>query len=323
MRKNKKTLEKHDMNGRENFLKKRKAEDEALSKGVLKGTKQEIMDFVDEMRNVFDLVRLVDAESTKEIDMDCIDLASYDGMDIREHKDCFAVWGRDSRCANCVSARVMHSKGRESKLEFIDDSIYQIISIYVEMDDKPFVMELVFRSDSEMLLGAYGKTEFMNLISNYNKQFYFDTLTGVYNRRYYEEQVKKLTHLNSVAMIDGDNFKSVNDKYGHVVGDKALVTMARAIKSCVRSNDRLVRYGGDEFVLLMSGVPKNVFEKKLESIIESVSKAKIEGYPDIKLSVTIGGAYNILPVDKAVEFADKLMYKGKQTMKNVVVENDI
>lgn len=303
----------------EDFIEECHEAKQVSTKRLLKGTKKEIMDFMERMRDVFDVVRVVDVEETKVIDMSQIDICTDDGMDICEHQNCFAIWERNSRCANCVSSRAFKHKGCDSKLEFMNDDIYQIISKYIEMDGKPYVMEMVFKAEAEMLLGAYGKTEFMNLISNYNKQFYLDTLTGVYSRRYYEERAKKFVHMNAVAMIDGDNFKGINDGYGHAAGDEALKTIANAIKSCIRGTDRLIRYGGDEFILLMADMPKDIFQTKLDVIVKKVGEAVIEKYPDVKLSVTIGGVHGILPISKAVDEADKLLYQAKKKKNNARV----
>lgn len=63
-----------------------------------------------------------------------------------------------------------------------------------------------------------------------------------------------------------DNFKMINDSYGHQTGDAALHMIAQAVKSCVRSSDAVVRYGGDEFVIVLWDIPKNIFERKLAEI---------------------------------------------------------
>ena len=76
-----------------------------------------------------------------------------------------------------------------------------------------------------------------------DRQVYMDSVTKVYNRRYYDERLKNLEGWFSFAMIDMDNFKHINDRFGHQAGDAALYRAAQAIKSQIRSDDELVRYG--------------------------------------------------------------------------------
>ena len=77
----------------------------------------------------------------------------------------------------------------------------------------------------------------------FKEKLYRDPLTGIYNRRYYDERLKNLEGWFSFAMIDMDNFKHINDRFGHQAGDAALYRAAQAIKSQIRSDDELVRYG--------------------------------------------------------------------------------
>lgn len=82
------------------------------------------------------------------------------------------------------------------------------------------------------------------------KKLYVDTLTGVYNRRYLYESTKinKPSHL---IMLDLDNFKKINDSYGHLVGDQILVAFSRLLRQSLRSTDRIIRFGGDEFIIML------------------------------------------------------------------------
>lgn len=81
-----------------------------------------------------------------------------------------------------------------------------------------------------------------------------------------------------MALIDADLFKSVNDTYGHQAGDAALRTIASVISSCVRSSDILIRYGGDEFLLLFPRIPKATFQLRLEQICKAVSAVSVPDY---------------------------------------------
>lgn len=236
-------------------------------------------------------------------------------IDVCCGQKCYAIWGKKQRCKNCVSAKAFEKRGQISKLEFADDSIYQIISKYVEISGKPFILEMIYKDKDGVLLGAYGKTDFMDNIVNYNRQLYHDALTGVYNRRYYEEQTKSMRYIDAVAMLDANNFKAINDHYGHAAGDCVLKAVCDCIKNCIRSSDILIRLGGDEFVLLMTNIPEIIFRQKLNEIKQSISAIKLKDYPDIKCAAAIGGVYGIQPIEKALAEADKLMYLDKNASK--------
>ena len=104
----------------------------------------------------------------------------------------------------------------------------------------------------------------------FKEELYRDSLTDAYNRRYYEEVVRKTIGPAGVALLDVDNFKICNDTYGHYAGDMALKTAANAIQSCIRESDLLIRYGGDEFLLVLPGIPGDFLQTKLEQIRAAV-----------------------------------------------------
>lgn len=155
----------------------------------------------------------------------------------------------------------------------------------------------------------------MDNIVNYNRQLYHDALTGAYNRHYYEEQAKSMRYIDAVAMLDANNFKGINDHYGHAAGDCLLKAVCESIKECIRSSDILIRLGGDEFVLLMANIPEIVFYQKITEIKQRISEIKLPDYPDIKCAAAIGGVYGIQPIENALTEADRLMYLDKNASK--------
>ena len=88
--------------------------------------------------------------------------------------------------------------------------------------------------------------------------------------------------------------------------------MAQTVLGCIRSTDRLVRYGGDEFILLLVSIPYDAFQRKLEEIVSKVARATPPGLPHIHLGITMGGVYGMESVEEAVAMADRLMYQGKR-----------
>ena len=140
---------------------------------------------------------------------------------------------------------------------------------------------------------------------------YHDALTGAYCRQYFEDQRASLQGEDGVAMIDVDHFKEINDAYGHPVGDVALKKIVGAILSCIRSTDMLIRYGGDEFLVIFPQIQKDAFTLKMRYIQDVVSRLAVDGYPDIRLSVSIGGVHRVEPLTEAIRQADQLMYRDK------------
>ena len=154
------------------------------------------------------------------------------------------------------------------------------------------------------------------------EKLYKDPLTGAYNRRYYEEVVRKSIGPAGIALMDVDDFKICNDTYGHYAGDVALETAASAIQSCIRSSDLLIRYGGDEFLLVLPGIPGDILQTKLEQISDAVRNAAVPGYSHFRLSLSIGGTIQSItdPVESIVRRADWLMYQAKCRKNAVMVE---
>lgn len=177
--------------------------------------------------------------------------------------------------------------------------------------------------DDETLLDAEGREALVKKFAHYRRELYTDALTGSYNRRYFEDQLKEQRMDAGIAMIDLDDLKTHNDIYGHVAGDKVLVTVSAAIISCVRKTDRLVRYGGDEFLLVMPGISPEAFVEKLHRIQNVIRSMSVEGYPQLKLSVSIGGTLtNGEAVGKAMCRADEYMYQAKTSKNTIVTEKD-
>ena len=154
------------------------------------------------------------------------------------------------------------------------------------------------------------------------EELYKDPLTGAYNRRYYEEVVRKSIGPAGIALMDVDDFKICNDTYGHHAGDLALEAAANAIQSCIRSSDLLIRYGGDEFLLVLPGIPSDILQGKLEQICTAAQMASVPGYPHFRLSLSIGGTMQAItdPMENAVCRADRLMYQAKCRKNAVMVE---
>lgn len=280
-------------------------------------TKKEVIDLINHNKEIFEVARLVNVGMTHQLDVN-------EANDDFEEKDynCYAVWNKEHRCEHCVSAMAFKNKNKQTKFEFIENDIYYVVAKYIIMEGTPFMLELVTKIDDSTLFGAYGKDKFVETITNYNEKLYVDPLTHAYNRNYYDSQLIGLSRVKAVAMLDIDHFKEINDTYGHDAGDIVLKTIIEMILSKVRKSDSVVRYGGDEFIIMFEEMNEEAFESKLNSIREAVSQIIFPGYPDIKTSISIGGVLCDL-CDKGVMLtADERLYKAKQTRNTVVIKDD-
>ena len=163
--------------------------------------------------------------------------------------------------------------------------------------------------------------EYESRIRRFRKESYRDFLTGAYNRNYFEENLKSAVISSGVAILDLDDFKLCNDVFGHSAGDEALITAVQTVRRCMNPTDCLIRYGGDEFLLILQNLEdEQMLEKRLTDIQNKVHSAVVAGNPNVKLSVSIGGVLckKDETIEEAVSRADKLMYQAKG-LKNMVV----
>lgn len=255
-----------------------------------------------ELQLYFDKVRLVTPEDHGVYKL------NEDGSLKRRERPCYAIWGAEQACRNCAGCKALSDKNRVVKLELTKTGIYQVIAKSVVVEGRPFVLELISRSDVGIWFDSHGKKI---LLEKYGRDFYTDALTGAYCRQYFEDQRASLQGEDGVAMIDVDHFKEINDAYGHPVGDVALKKIVGAILACIRSTDMLIRYGGDEFLIIFPQIQKDAFTLKMRYIQDVVSRLAVDGYPDIRLSVSIGGVHRVEPLTEAIRQADQLMYRDK------------
>ena len=179
-----------------------------------------------------------------------------------------------------------------------------------------------FGRSSMEKMQAEAEEKLQETTESYRAKLYHDVLTGTYNRRYYEDIASRIVGPAGIALIDVDDFKICNDTYGHYAGDMALETAANAIRSCIRESDLLIRYGGDEFLLVLPGIPGDILQTKLEQIRTAAQMASVPGYSHFRLSLSIGGTMQAItdPMENAVRRADRLMYQAKCRKNAVMVE---
>lgn len=275
----------------------------------------ELNELIEQLSLIYDIVRLVDATSLYVVDIDTDGKCYYQGH------HCHEVWHKKKRCENCVSLASYLGKTRLTKYEFLNDDVYHVTSQYIEVDELPYTLEIVQKVAPEALRGSMGTPSLLQQIEDYSTLIYSDSLTSIHNRRYYDEQVAKL-RLDAVVMIDLDNFKSLNDTYGHMEGDHFLTEAALLIQSRIRISDILLRYGGDEFLLAFPNITRAVLMDKLEGIRSRIHELGLRKYPELNLSISAGAAMGSVSAGELMPYADKALYEAKEKKNQVQLWRD-
>ena len=222
---------------------------------------------------------------------------------------------------NSLSLRAFWEKCQKTRLEYIDSRVCQKISRYVEIDGQPYVVEILNVLDVTTESFENAREQLTAKVRGYDEELYLDALTGAYNRRYYENRIRKVRGHAGVAMIDLDDFKLYNDTCGRNAGDLVLNTVVGIIRGCICKTDILIRYGGDEFLLILQDVDEEIFSKKLKQIRDMVCEAEVPGYARLRLTVSIGGVLaDNETIESAVARADGLMYQAKNRKNMIVTE---
>lgn len=151
-----------------------------------------------------------------------------------------------------------------------------------------------------------------------------DELTGLFNRRFFWETLfrednrsKRLNQPYSILMIDIDNFKQINDSYGHLKGDEVLVAIAETLKENMRSFDTIARFGGEEFIALLPNTDKKTAIIVAEKILQVIRGVSFD-FSDEKITVSIGVSDSAESenFEKVIILADERLYKAKSKGKN-------
>jgi len=169
-------------------------------------------------------------------------------------------------------------------------------------------------------------------------KIYYDPLTGLYNRRYLDENFARVTYtlsrsngVLSVLMVDIDHFKSYNDLYGHLQGDECLKLITAIINESIdRTDDFAVRYGGDEFAVVLPNTDKTGAIHIAETILDNVRAKKIfqdnnpvTDYVSVSIGVTSGKIKHTHIAEDFFERADEMLYKSKQSGRDMYSYSDL
>lgn len=283
----------------------------------VKITRQQAEEEAKMLEKVFDVVRFLEGDFFEQM-QDDPRIGVKIGM-----CQCYDFWKKNKPCENCTSMKAYAEKKQKTKLEFLDADVFLVISRYLEIADEACVMELVKHLENDTLIDTDGRDKLVGKLKGYQDKLYIDPVTGVYNRRYFEDEIRNMQNSAGVAMIDLDDFKLYNDIYGHDMGDQVLCIVADVIKDCIRKTDKLIRYGGDEFLLILSDMVRGTLRGKLLQIQEAIENATIPNCSRLKLTASIGGVISEDgQIDEAIAKADQLMYKAKDHKAQVITECD-
>ncbi|MGA1824955.1 MAG: diguanylate cyclase [bacterium] len=183
---------------------------------------------------------------------------------------------------------------------------------------------ILFESKEKMDITAY---------ENLYESALHDQLTGIYNRHYFLNEVKKefefcKRYASSLSLIffDIDKFKSYNDNYGHLFGDKILKTITKTISNKIRASDVFARFGGEEFIIIFrNALPAeaSIFAEKIRSIVENISFTAPNN-DSLKITISLGVITNENPqqyksFDEMLDVVDKRLYQAKSKGRNQTV----
>ena len=195
------------------------------------------------------------------------------------------------------------------------------------------VLNAVDRIKSDSPIPEVGANEFRYLARAYNKMYEVyknslehlnfkashDELTGAYNRAGYDLLLSSIDLPSTYMMLfDVDNFKSINDTYGHETGDLVLIKIVEVLKSSFRADDHVCRIGGDEFVVFMvhaTEMQHNLIAAKIEQINKELTKTE-DGLPPVTVSVGIVHGSEVSDTENLFEKSDEAMYQSKHNGKN-------
>jgi len=202
------------------------------------------------------------------------------------------------------------------------DEVLGVINLTNKKDGTGFTDEdmSLLRAVADQAAVAYNKHQLWDMSIT-------DSLTGLYDRRYFKirlmdesQRAERYNKHLSIAMADLDNFKTINDTYGHAVGDQFLIAIGRYLQLNIRTVDLVARYGGEEFIMFFPETDKETARNLAERIRQGVSEIRIPSYPSITISFGVA-TYPGDDLDMAnlIRKADMAMYAAKQLGRNRVV----
>lgn len=275
-------------------------------------TLQEANEIVKNLKEVFPIVRILKEQ----------DVHGNTALDSNSHY-CFNIWGEKIPCENCISAKTLKDHQDRTKIEYAFDKPFQVYSIYINIDGTNNVIEILKEID-QLSIDPDDVRLLSTQLLHLNDEIYRDTLTGTYNRAYYDDKKHKInTQCSGIAFLDIDDFKNINDIYGHHFGDEVLKEVASIELNNVRREDIVIRIGGDEFLYVAPNITKQAFHAKMETIRQQIATFVFHEHNKLRVTVSIG--LDIIDkasmtLEDATMKVDQLMLAAKKN-KNFVMSS--
>lgn len=248
---------------------------------------------------------------------------------------------RAARTKNDVITTTYHHTcpyfNKENKFHYcissdISKDIYLIINFVFDTNEELDYLKEKISYIKSYINEAAPSIEVKLLMEALQQSAFRDGLTGLYNRKFLEEHTKKLIPQATrdkfnigVLLLDMDHFKAVNDEYGHDIGDKVLKELARILNETVRESDLIIRYGGEEFIVLLVNIKSEEDALIVANKIRTkVSENEIDVYAGSKLRKTVSIGLSMFPEDSSslesvIKQADIALYEAKSKGRNKVI----
>lgn len=222
---------------------------------------------------IFDVVRLVDPARTTVLRL-------CDGRVTDEPYTCFSVWNKDCRCKNCTSLQAVAGNCRRTKYEFIHNDVFYVVSqpltLVLAQEERQVVLEIVSHVSDQLLVEKENGKTVAERLEELQSKLYRDELTRAFNRRYLNEfsflhrSAEQAPLRVGLILLDLRQFKQINDTRGHLAGDQVLEEVAAVLRSHVRAQDSVIRFGGDEFVVILTDCEESVVRRKVEDLRQAL-----------------------------------------------------
>ena len=231
----------------------------------------------------YDLVRYVDPTTNKVIHIE------KDGKMWESETSCSDIWNCLEKCSNCISRLSMQTRKRMTKLEVAGDAPYQVVSMYVEIDGKPCCLEMASRIDGDFMPDGYSEDEILSSVRIHKEKVYIDPVTGVYNKRYYVEKLRKMDNAAALMFADIKNFKRINENFGHQAGDDVLRRVAGVLRDVAAGKGDVLRYSGDDFVTVFFKATEEELSEIQKEMCRRVEALRFPELPGVQLKLVTAG----------------------------------
>ncbi|MDD3122174.1 MAG: GGDEF domain-containing protein [Candidatus Izemoplasmatales bacterium] len=248
---------------------------------------------------------------------------------VNEPLPCHAIWDVKTPCKNCTSIRAIQSNETVVKIQYTNNKVYMVTSIPSKIKGVEVVIELLKDATNSMDIIDDRINELRKIIDKTNEMTITDSLTNIFNRKYINERMPfEINQLSTqkdstfLVMGDIDDFKIVNDTFGHVAGDEVLKKIAKILSKNIRSNDWVARYGGEEFLMCLTEITLKEATKITENIRQIIENHNFTLNKKIVHVTCSFGLSEIASKDTTesiIKRADLNLYKAKDAGKNKVV----